>query len=109
MATQQNTRSSITQTHDVRPAPGALNPALGRTSRDLATDQPAGFGPQPDVETDPDSLSSRDNTTGSGQQLPPEARKVNPDRSPDERLGLHPTIAGDAAPDAPLDLTRYGG
>src|SRR6476661_729871 len=83
-------RSSITQTHDQRPAPGAMNAALGRTSEDLATDSPAGFGPEPLAGDKSDQFSGDDlDNEGRGAIRGP---KRNPDIPPDERLGLHPTI-----------------
>jgi hypothetical protein len=99
-------RSSITQTHDQRPAPGAMNPALGRTSEDLATDSPAGLGPEPLAGDESDQFSGDDlDNEGQGTTRGP---KRNPDISPDERLGLRPTIKGDAAPDTPVNPDLYG-
>ena len=98
------TRSSITQTGDHRPAPGAMNAALGRTSRDFASDEPAGFGPEPIAGTDADTFSGDDqDAEGRGERIKP--TKKNPDISPDERMGLKPTVAGDVVPDHPVDRT----
>jgi hypothetical protein len=97
-----NSRGPFTQTGDSRPAPGALNTGLGRTSRELASDEPAGFGPEPLAGTDADTFSGPDSDTADrGQPLRDRDRKFNADISPDERLGLRPTVAGDAAPDIP--------
>jgi hypothetical protein len=99
-------RSSITQTHDQRPAPGAMNAALGRTSQDLATDSPAGFGPEPLAGDASDQFSGND-LNNAGQGAIRESKR-NPDIPPDERLGLRPTIKGDAAPDVPVNPDLYG-
>ena len=104
--TNDNDRSSITQTHDQRPAPGAMNAAFGRTSEDLATDSPAGFGPDPLAGDESDQFSG-DDLDNEGQTAI-RSPKRNPDIPPDERLGLHPTIKGDAAPDVPVNPDLYG-
>ena len=105
----ESTQGRFTQTGDVRPAPGAMNPALGRTSRDLATDQPAGFGPDPIAGTEQDTFSGDDtDTQGRDQPLPGRGHKPDPSLSPDERMGLKPTISGDAAPDTPVNPDLYG-
>jgi hypothetical protein len=108
MAADETTRGSFTQTGDTRPAAGAMNPALGRTSRDLAADEPAGFGPDPIAATDADTFSDADTDTNDrGEPLRGRERKFNPDIPPDERLGLRPTVAGDAVPDyAPYPESR---
>ena len=106
MASDDTSRSSITRTHDTRPAPGAMNAALGRTSEDLATDQPAGLGPDPILGTDIDQFSGE--TTVGDDSEATTRRKFNPDIPPDERLGLRPTIKGDAAPNTPVDKDLYG-
>jgi hypothetical protein len=104
-----NSRSSITQTGDTRPAPGAMNPALGRTSRDLAADEP-----EPIAGTDVDTFSDSDRDTADrGERVGDRERKFNPDIPPDERMGLRPTVAGDVVPDHPAYpvtgvLTRMG-
>jgi hypothetical protein len=109
-----DSRGSFTQTGDTRPAPGAMNPAFGRTSRDLAADEPAGFGPEPMAATDTDTFSDSDpDARNRGEPLRDRGRKFNPDIPPDERLGLRPTIAADAAPEHPAypvsgALTRKG-
>ena len=103
MAADDTTRGAFTQTGDTRPAPGAMNPALGRTSRDLAADEPAGFGPDPIAGTDTDTFSGTDTDTNDrGERLRGRDRKFNPDIPPDERLGLRPTVApADVATDVP--------
>lgn len=100
----------FTQTGDVRPAPGAMNHGFGRTSRDLATDQPATFGPDPIAGDDQDTFSG-DDMDSEGRDAPISGRgpKFNPDIPPDERLGLKPTVSGDAAPDTPVNKDLYGG
>ena len=106
MADETDERSSITQTQDQRPAPGAASVGFGRTSEDLATNSPATFGPDPLAGDESDQLSGDDlNNDGQGAIRPP---KRNPDIPPDERLGLHPTIKGDAAPDVPVNPDLYG-
>ena len=101
MADHDTGRSSFTQTGDHRAAPGAMNPALGRTSRDIASQEPAGFGPQPDAATD----SGRDTFSDEDAVAEDRPRKRNPNVSPDERMGLRPTTSGDVVPDHPTDRT----
>ena len=100
----------VTRTGDVRPGIGAEKSAFGRTKEDLATDQPAGFGPDPlAAADDADTFSGDDgDTEGRDGALPKRPRKFNPDIPPDERLGLRPTVSGDAAPDTPVNKDLYG-
>ena len=102
MASEDTARGAFTQTGDTRPAPGAMNSALGRTSRDLAANEGAGLGPDPIAGTDADLFSE---TADDAVVTTP---KRNPDIPPDERLGLRPTIKGDAAPDIPVNKDLYG-
>jgi hypothetical protein len=106
MADETNDRSSITQTHDRRPAPGAASVEFGRTSEDLATNSLATFGPDP-LAGDASEQFSSDDLDNEGQG-PIRERKRNPAIPPDERLGLRPTIKGDAAPDTPVNPDFYG-
>jgi hypothetical protein len=79
-----------------------MNPALGRTSRDLAADEPAGREPEPIPGTDADTFSGSDtDTKDRGERVGDRGRKFNPDIPADERMGLRPTVPGDAAPDRP--------
>jgi hypothetical protein len=96
-----NTSPLSGQTGDTRPAAGAMNPALGRTSRDLAADQPAGFGPDPLAGADARDTFSDPDDPGRAERLGGKSRKFSPDIPPDARLGLAPTVAGDAVPDHP--------
>lgn len=107
MADNSTDRSSITQTGDHRPAPGAANVGFGRTSEDLATNSPATFGPDP-LAPDRSDLFSGDDADNDDQAPVRTARKRNSDIPPDERLGLRPTIRGDAAPDTPVNKDLYG-
>jgi hypothetical protein len=85
-------------------APGQWGTALGRGSRDLASDSPpAAAAAPPGMLTDPDAddetFSDPDAVAG-GPPLP--GRKPRrPDLDPDTRLGLAPVVTGDAAPDLP--------
>ena len=96
------------QTNDTRPAPGAMNSAMGRSSMDLATDQPAGFGPDPIAGADDRDTFSGTGThpAGRDERIGGKGRKFNPDIPPDARLGLTPTVAGDAVPDHPTDAAE---
>ena len=80
----------------------ARSPALGRSSRDLASDTGPGAAPQ-ELFTTPDADS--ETTTGSARERTPDAdrrdRKTNPDVDPDTRLGLRPATAGMVAPGQP--------
>jgi hypothetical protein len=107
MASDETVRGAFTQTNDTRPAPGAMNAALGRTGRDLAANDGAGLGPDPMAATDEDTFSGNggDRTDGDGAVT---RRRTNPDISPDERMGLRPTIKSDAAPDVPVNKDLYG-
>ena len=100
-------RSSVTQTGDHRPAPGAANVGFGRSAEDLATNSPATFGPDP-LAGDSSDVFSGDDADNEGQGSIRTGRKRNPDIPPDERLGLRPTISGDAAPDTPVNKDLYG-
>ena len=87
--------------------PDLRTPALGRSSRDLASDTgPAGASNEQFGVGD---RSGEMLTGGSSDPIPdpdapiPRGRKFNPDIDPDTRLGLHPTIKGDAAPDHDVD------
>src|SRR5688572_5029899 len=104
MADDTSSKSLSGQTGDTRPAPGAMNAALGRTSMDLATDQPAGFGPDPIAGADDrDTFSGTGDDPGHpGARLGGKERKFNPDIPPDARLGLAPTVAGDPVPHHPV-------
>src|SRR5688500_12102689 len=77
-----------TSTGDTRPAAGAMNPAFGRTSRDLASDEPAGFGPDPIAGADARDTFSDPDDPGRAERLGGKPRKFNPDIPPDARLGL---------------------
>jgi hypothetical protein len=101
-------RGSFTQTGHHRPAPGAMNAALGRTSEDLATNSPAGFGPDPIAGDETDTFSDSDTDNEGQTALRGKGRKRNPDISPDERMGLRPTVSGDAVPDTPVNKDLYG-
>ena len=100
-STDDDTRGSFAQTGDTRPAPGAMNPAWGRSSRDLATDSPAGFGPDPIAGTDVDTFSDSDADTDGRDDSIRRERKRNPDIPPDARLGLRPTVPAAVVMDRP--------
>jgi hypothetical protein len=101
-----DTSSLSGQTGDARPAPGAMNAALGRRSTDLASDQSPGFGPDPIAGVDDrDTFSDADAGGGNDRAEPLRAdgaRKFNPDIPPDARMGLSPTIVADPVPDHPV-------
>ncbi|CAA9412024.1 MAG: hypothetical protein AVDCRST_MAG64-2421 [uncultured Phycisphaerae bacterium] len=95
------------------PAAGGLNAAWGRTSADLATDQPAGHAAA-GLRSDPDLLAGSDDVTGGlgGTKIDPDAggdirrgrhRELHPEVDPDTRLGLRPTVSADRLPDQPAD------
>jgi hypothetical protein len=84
-----------------------MNAALGRTSEDLATNSPASFGPEP-AAPDLSELFSGDDDNVEYTPSTGRKRKRNPDISPDERFGLHPTVKGDAAPNTPVNPDMYG-
>jgi hypothetical protein len=96
-------------TNDTDRSNTALNSAAGRSSRDLATDQPAGLGPEPIVAGDQDTFSGDDSMDNRDEPVPTTRRKRNPNVPPDQRLGLHPTIPGDVAPETPVNPDLYGG
>ena len=101
----ESSRSLSGQTGDTRPAPGAMNAALGRRSSDLASDQPPGFGPDPIAGADDrDTFSDADGEGGTRAEplRGGRGRKFNPDIPPDARLGLSPTIPADPVPDHPV-------
>src|SRR5437762_1294882 len=82
----------------------ARSPALGRSSRDLASDTGPGAASEemfttPDVDTQTTTGTGRDRTTGEEPSL--RDRKTNPDVDPDTRLGLRPATAGMVAPRLP--------
>jgi hypothetical protein len=86
-----------------------MNPAFGRSSRDLASDSgpaaaPQGLWSTPGTDTE--------TTAGTGQTADPDAtpdrrgglragKKTNPDVDPDTRLGLRPATRGMVAPQLP--------
>jgi hypothetical protein len=80
----------------------ARSPALGRSSRDLASDSGPGAAPErsfttPDTDTETLTGPGRDSEAGAI----PRDRKVNPDVDPDTRLGLRPATEGLVAPKLP--------
>ena len=78
---------------------GGLNPALGRSSRDLASDSGPGAAPHGMLTTpgtDTETFSGDAPTRGGGDR-----RKTNPDVDPDTRLGLRPTTRRMVTPDLP--------
>ena len=78
---------------------GGLNPALGRSSRDIASDSGPAAAPQEIWSTDTDA----DHSDPPGSPLPrQDGRKNNPDVDPDTRLGLRPATAGVVAPNLPF-------
>jgi hypothetical protein len=100
---------------------GGLNPALGRSSRDLASDSgPAAASQEmwstPDTDADTRAGTDRtgrargedfdtdpDHRERPGPSLPrQDGRKNNPDLDPDTRLGLRPAAAGVVAPKLPF-------
>src|SRR3954471_9507750 len=88
-----DSRGAFTQTGDTRPAPGAMNPAWGRSGTDLASDSGPGGGPDAITPTDADMFSGSDGDAADrAERLRGRGRKLNPDIPPDERMGLRPTI-----------------
>src|SRR3954462_2430133 len=80
------------------------SPALGPSSRDLASDTGPGAASEnsyttPDTDTQTTTGTGRDRTTGNEPSL--RDRKTNPDVDPDTRLGLRPTTGGLVAPQLP--------
>lgn len=72
--------------------PGARTPALGRSSRDLATDSGPAEAPNATFESgDPESeMLSGHVREQPGDDEP--RHESHPEIDPDTRLGLHPTI-----------------
>src|SRR5438876_1958258 len=68
---------------------GALNPDLGRSSRDLASDSGPGAAPQGLWSTPETEAETTDNGRP-GDVDRTGSRKVDPDIDPDTRLGLRP-------------------
>ena len=88
------------------------SPALGRSSRDLATDTGPAGAPEATFGTGADADEMRTGSTRSPDPDPDadaaQPRKGrHPEIDPDTRLGLHPTIKGDAAPDTPTNPDLY--
>src|SRR3954452_19813040 len=86
------------------PTTDGRSPALGRSSRDLASDTGPGAAAEemfttPDVDTQTTTGTGRDRTTGEEPSL--RDRKTNPDVDPDTRLGLRPATDGMVAPRQP--------
>jgi hypothetical protein len=82
----------------------ARSPALGRSSRDLASDTGPGAAAQelftaPDNDIQTTTGAGRGRTTGDEPSL--RDRKANPDVDPDTRLGLRPATGGMVAPRQP--------
>ena len=82
----------------------ARSPALGRSSRDLASDTGPGAAAEglfttPDTDTETTTGTGRDRTTGDDALR--RDRKANPDVDPDTRLGLRPATSGMIAPRQP--------
>jgi hypothetical protein len=109
----RNDNSNITT--GSRPvAGGAMSPAFGRTSADLATDQPAGHA-EVDVRGDDSPLPGSDDVTGGwvpnidtsagGDIRRGRPRELHPEVDPDTRLGLHPTVRSEDLPDGPKGRT----
>jgi hypothetical protein len=95
---------------------GGLNPAFGRSSRDLASDSgpaaaPQGLWTTPGTDTEttagdgptanPDAATNRRPDAGHRGAPGAAARKTDPDVDPDTRLGLHPTTSRMVAPELP--------
>lgn len=83
----------------------ARSPALGRSSRDLASDTGPGAAAQ-ELFTTPDTDTQTTTGTGHGRTSGDEPslrdRKANPDVDPDTRMGLRPATGGMAAPGQPV-------
>ena len=82
----------------------ARSPALGRSSRDLASDTGPGAAAQelfttPDNDTQTTTGAGRGRTAGDEPSL--RDRKANPDADPNTRMGLRPAIGGTVAPRQP--------
>jgi len=82
----------------------ARSPALGRSSRDLASDTGPGAASEnlyttPDADTQTTTGTGRDRTSGNEPSL--RDRKTNPDVDPDTRMGLRPATRGLVAPRQP--------
>jgi hypothetical protein len=80
----------------------ARSPALGRSSRDLASDSGPGAAPErsftaPDTDTETLTGPGRDSEAGALRR----DKKVNPNVDPDARLGLRPATSGMVAPEQP--------
>jgi hypothetical protein len=126
MAATGGANSDLSETPDVgnsnpdvttgtRPvAGGAMSPAFGRRSADLATDQPAGHA-EVDVRGDDSPLPGSDDVTGGwvpnidtsagGDIRRGRPRELHPEVDPDTRLGLHPTVRSEDLPDGPEGRT----
>src|SRR3954470_5876788 len=87
-----DSRGAFTQTGDTRPAPGAMNPAWGRSGTDLASDSGPDAGPDAITPTDADTFSGSDTDPDAAGRMRDRERKRTPDIPPDERLGLRPTV-----------------
>ena len=89
---------------NARPAaPDAIKGTFGRSSRDLAADEPAGFGPEPHAGADESdtfagATAKVDPDAGGDAPLHTRSRKFDPTVDPDTRVNLRPTTGGDAAP-----------
>ena len=79
---------------------GGLNPALGRSSRDLASDSGPGAAPQ-GLWSAPGTDSQTNDAGRPGAGEGRTGGKTNPDVDPDTRLGLRPATKGMVAPKLP--------